>query len=445
MKSNILCITAYSFLTMGLLSTQVKAQDAKALTLKDAIDLSIKNSKQLKLSRARVDEAIADAKEASDRRLPDFSVTGAALFLPFQPDISIAKSSSSSSSSGGSSTPTINQAYYGIATVSLPVFTAGKLKYGIESANYLEKAAMLDVDHDQGEIIFNTINAYANLYKAKLTMMLIQQDLGESQSRVKDFSNLEKNGLAAKNDLLKVELQSSNVELLLADAQTNWNLACVNMDILLGLPEQTQLAPDSTDLLEATDVKTFDDYEQAALQNRKDMLALSYRKKAATVAIKVAKANYYPSLALTGGYIALDVPKFISVTNAVNIGVGVNYSLSSLWKNKTKVQQAEAKVEELQADEDMLDDNIRLAINQSYQNYLLSRKKISVYQVAIDQATENYRITKNKYNNALETTTDLLDADVASLQAQLNYYNAKVDALIAHKKLLQTAGLLNNQ
>jgi outer membrane protein len=445
MKSNILCITAYSFLTMGLLGgLSAKAQEAKTLTLKDAIDLSIKNSKQLKISKARVDEAIADTKEANDKRLPDFSVTGAALFLPFQPDISIAKSSSSSSS-GGSSTPTINQAYYGIATVSLPLYTAGKLKYGIESANYLEKAAMLDVDHDQGGVIFNTINAYANLYKAKLTVMLIQQNLTESQQRVKDFSNLEKNGIAAKNDLLKVELQSSNVELLLADAQTNWNLACINMDIMLGLPEQTQLAPDSTDLLETTDVKTFDDYEQAALQNRKDMLALSYRKKAAGVAIKVAKANYYPSLALTGGYIALDVPKFISVTNAVNIGVGVNYSLSSLWKNKTKVQQAEAKVEELQADEDMLDDNIRLMINQDYQNYLLSQKKISVYQVAIEQATENYRITKNKYDNALETTTDLLDADVASLQAQLNYYNAKVDALIAYKKLLQTAGLLNNQ
>jgi outer membrane protein len=445
MKSNILCITAYSFLTMGLLGgLSAKAQDAKTLTLKDAIDLSIKNSKQLKVNKAKVDEAIANVKEANDRRLPDVSVTAAALYLPIKPDITLPKSSSSSSS-GGSSVPTIDQAYYALANASLPLYTGGKLKYGIESANYLEKAAELDAFSNRGDVIFNTINAYANLYKAKLTVMLIEQDLNESQSRVKDFSNLEKNGLAAKNDLLKVELQSSNIELLLADAQTNWNLACVNMNIMLGLPEQTQLAPDSTDLLETTDVKTFDDYEQAALQNRNDVKALAYRKKAADLGIKVAKSDYYPNIAITGGYVALDVPKFISVVNAVDIGIGVNYSLSSLWKTKTKIQQAEAQTEELQADEDMLDDNIRLKVNQDYQNYLLSQKKISVYQVAIDQAMENYRITKNKHDNDLATTTDLLDADVASLQAQLNYYNAKVDALIAYNKLLQTAGLLNNQ
>jgi outer membrane protein len=444
MKSNILCITAYSFLTVGLLGGLcAKAQEPKTLTLKDAIDLSIKNSKQLKVNKAKVDEAIANVKEANDRRLPDFSVTAAGLYLPIKPDISLPKSSGSSSS-GGTTIPTIDQAYYALANGSLPLYTGGKLKYGIESAAYLEKAAELDAFNNRGDVIFNTINAYANLYKAKLTVMLIEQDLGESQSRVKDFSNLEKNGLAAKNDLLKVELQSSNVELLLADAQTNWSLACVNMNIMLGLPEQTQLAPDSTDLLEATDVKTFDDYEQAALQNRNDLKALADRRKAADLGIKVAKSDYYPTIAITGGYVALDVPKFISVVNAVDIGIGINYSLSSLWKTKTKIQQAEAQTEELQADEDMLDDNIRLMINQDYQNYLLSQKKIAVYQVAIDQATENYRITKNKYDNALETTTDLLDADVASLQAQLNYYNARVDALIAYNKLLQTAGLLNN-
>ncbi|MEI9934985.1 MAG: TolC family protein [Ferruginibacter sp.] len=73
----------------------------------------------------------------------------------------------------------------------------------------------------------------------------------------------------------------------------------------------------------------------------------------------------------------------------------------------------------------------------------MSQKKIDVYQKAIDQSVENYRITKNKYDNALETTTDLLDADVAELQAKLNYANAKADAVVAYNKLLQTAGLLN--
>jgi outer membrane protein len=443
MKSNVLRITAGGFFALGLLSAlSVNAQQAQKLTLKDAIALSLKNNKELKVNKAKVDEAIANTKEATDRRLPDVGVTAAALYLPVKPNISLPKSSGSGS---GTTVPTINQAYYGLVNASYPIYAGGKIKYGIASAEYLQKAAELDATGSQQEVIDNTVDAFANLYKAKLTIMLIDSNLAESQKRVKDFTNLENNGLVAKNDLLKVELQSSNVELLLADAETNWTMACVNMDLMLGLPEETQLEPDSSDLLAPLDAKPFDDYEQAALQNRQDMQALAMRKKATDLGIKIAKADYYPNIAITGGYVALDVPKFISVSNAVDIGVGVNYSLSSLWKTKTKIQEAQAKSEELEADENMLDDNIRLQINQAYQNYLLSQKKITVYEEAVTQATENYRITNNKQINALATTTDLLDADVANLQAQLNYFNAKVDALIAYDKLLQTAGLLTNQ
>ncbi|RYY53307.1 MAG: TolC family protein, partial [Chitinophagaceae bacterium] len=157
--------------------------------------------------------------------------------------------------------------------------------------------------------------------------------------------------------------------------------------------------------------------------------------------VKIAKADKYPSLALTGGYVALDVPKFIAVTNAVNLGVGVSYDIASLWKNKAKVQQAEARSRQLEQNEAMIGDQVILQVNKSYLDLLSSRKKIDVYSKAVEQAQENYRITKNKYDNSLATTTDLLDADVASLQAKLNYVFAKADAVVAYDKLLQTAGM----
>ena len=75
---------------------------------------------------------------------------------------------------------------------------------------------------------------------------------------------------------------------------------------------------------------------------------------------------------------------------------------------------------------------------------IVSCTKIDVYEKAIDQATENYKITKNKYDNSLVTTTELLDADVAQLQAKLNHAFAKADALVAYNKLLQSAGLLQS-
>ncbi len=51
-------------------------------------------------------------------------------------------------------------------------------------------------------------------------------------------------------------------------------------------------------------------------------------------------------IALTGGYVAADIPNFLTLYNAVNVGVGLQYNLSSLWKTDAKVQQAKARVQQ---------------------------------------------------------------------------------------------------
>ena len=427
--------------TLTLLSLQpLLAQQSRTLTLKEAIDLSIANSKQLKLNEAKILEASASVKEAEEKRLPEAGISGSYLYLPIKPNIDL-KSSSGNSNNGS---PSVSQAVYGIASVSVTVFNNGKLKYGIESAQYLQQALKLDADNDRTAVIMNTISACINLFKAREAIALVKENLEQSNQRVKDLSNLEKNGLLARNDLLKAELQSSNIELTLLDAKSNYRLACVNMDLMIGLPEQTELIPDRNGLAMPESVKTIEEYEQDALQNRNDVAAIAIRKKAADVNIKTIKTDYYPSIALTGGYIAADIPKFLSITNAVNIGVGVKYNLSSLWKTKSKLQGAEARIKQIQASQEILGDNIRLQINQAYQNYIVSRKKIEVLEKSVIQATENYRITKNKYDNSLATTTELLDADVALLQSKLSVTNAKADSFLAYNKILYAAGLLKN-
>ncbi|MGZ3958214.1 MAG: TolC family protein, partial [Flavisolibacter sp.] len=317
-----------------------------------------------------------------------------------------------------------------------------RIKYGIESARYLEQAARLDADNDREAVILNTIEAYNNLYKSKAAVDLVTEDLQSAQQRATQFSSLEKNGLLPRNELLKSQLQVSNTELSLLDAQNNWKLANINMDLLLGLPETTELVIDSSSLQTTAALKTLEEYVQAGLQNRKDLSALGFRKKAAATSVKASQGEKYPSLALTGGYIAADIPQVLTVTNALNFGIGVQYSLSSLWKNASRVKQAEAREKQVAASEELLADGIRLQVNQAYQNYLVSQKKIEVYETAISQASENYRIIRNKFDNSLATTTELLDADVAQLQARLNYAFAKSDAVVAYHKLLQSAGLL---
>ena len=95
------------------------------------------------------------------------------------------------------------------------------------------------------------------------------------------------------------------------------------------------------------------------ITNRKDLAAIDMRKKASESAIRSAKGEYYPSLAVSGGYIAADIPEVITITNALNIGVGVSYNIGSLWKTKAKVQQAEARAKQAAIGESQLNDDIR--------------------------------------------------------------------------------------
>lgn len=440
---NVLTVLFISLLSAGAL----KAQDTRKLSLQEAVSLSIKNSKQLKGSQARIDEATAALREAIERRLPDAKASGSYMRLN-QPkvDLSLKSNNSNNGGSGTSGgTAKITQAAYAMVNASLPIYAGGRIRYGIESSRYLEQAAKLDADNDREAVILNTIDAYNNLYKSRAAVDLVNQSLEESRQRVKDYANLEKNGVMARNDLLKAQLQESNTELSLLDAQNNWKLAMVNMNLMLGLPDSTILDTDSTSLNIAPSTQNIQDYVQQALQNRKDLSALDLRKKATQVGVKATRADLYPSLALTGGYVALDIPNALAVYNAVNIGVGVQYNISSLWKTKSKVDQAEARQRQVEANEEALADGIRLQVNQAYLNYLSSQKKIDVYNAAIAQAEENYKVVNNKFNNGLATVTDVLDADVAMLQARMNRAFALSDTYVAYNKLLQTAGLLNQQ
>jgi outer membrane protein len=432
-------------LLFSFLSLQAVAQEKKTLTLNEAVDLSIKNSHQLKSSQAKIEEATAALKEAVEKKLPDAKVSGSYIRLN-NANFEL-KTKSSNSGSGGSAneTPKVSQAMYGLLNISQPIYSGGRIRYGIESSKFLEQAAKLDAEDDKDEVIQNTIEAFANLFKAKTAVMLVNENLVQAQQRTKDLGNLEKNGLLARNDLLKAELQSSNVELSLLDAENNLQLAIVNMDLMLGLPTSTELVLDTTGIAKKDDSRILDDYLQAAATNRKDIAATDYRKKAAETGVKATKGEMYPSLALTGGYIAADVPHVFTVTNAVNIGVGVSYNIASLWKTKSKVQQAEARVKQIAEAEAMMDDNTRLQVNKNYFALISNRKKIEVYSKAVEQAQENYRIVKNKFDNSLATTADLIDADIAQLQARLSYTLARADAFVAYNKLLQTSGLLSTE
>jgi outer membrane protein len=413
------------------------AQEKKQLRLDEAVQLGIQNSKSLKIDAAKIEEATADLLAAKNRQLPDLSVSASYLYLPVRPTIDLKIPGVSTAGS-----PEVHQVAYGSANVTVPIYSGGRIKYGIQSAKYLVEASKLSTENDKVAIAYNVAQAYNNLFKANQSIKVLEENLSASQKRDETFLKLENNGVIARNDRLKANLQTSNIELQLLEAQNNYNIANINMDLLLGLPENTEIEVDQQYINEADDVKTVDFYLNEARENRKDLQALDQQRKAAELGTKSAKAENLPSIAFTGGYVAADIPKFLTIYNAVNVGVGVSYNLSNLWKENSALKQSKAREMQLSATNEMMNDNIKLEVNREYQNSDYSKKRIAVFEKAAVQANENYRITKNKYDNGLATMTELLDADAAQIAANVGVINAKADAALAYRKLLQTTGTL---
>ncbi len=439
------CSILFILLVLGFTTTL--AQDTRVLTLNEAIQLSLQNSKQLKLEQAKIKEATAGLQQARDNKLPDVSATGSYLRLD-DPKVDLKLKLGGPQQENSAANPLsnikINSLAYGLATASLPLFSGFRIHYGIEAQKYLLQAAHLDADKNKEDVIANTILAYSNLYKAQLSINIIQEYIKEAQSRVTDFVNLEKNGTLVHNDVLKAQLQVSNLQLSLMDASKNYDMATLNMNLMLGLPDSLILATDSNSFHSLSDTGNISDWVQNALQNRKDITALSIREKAANINIKAIKGEYYPGIALTGNYIAADIPNLLTVDNALGIGLGLKYNLSSLWKTNAKVMQARAQQEQLVINQEMLSDNVQIQVTQAYKDYVISLQKINVYESALQEAYENYKITQSKYYNKVVSSTDLLDADNAQIQARLNCVFSKVDAAVAYYKLLENAGLLAN-
>ncbi|WP_143953245.1 TolC family protein [Robertkochia solimangrovi] len=434
--------------TVFLFAIKVSAQSPRHLSLSEAIDHGLDNSKAVKLALSRVRGAEASTHEMRDKRLPDLTASGQYLMLN-EPNISLgsglagnADGNADSGESGSFTAP--KYLMLGQASLSIPLFSGFRISNGIRSAEYLEKAAGLDAASQTEETVMNIVDAYVNLYKAQQAVALVAEDLVQAKQRVKDFTNMMDNGLLAKNDLLSAKLMESNTSLALLDARNNARIANYNMDLLLGFADDTQLELENLNNSDLPLIAGKDDWRENAMTDRKDLQAMDEREKASEMAVKIAKGSYYPSLALTGGYIAADIDNVATLTNALSVGVGVNFDISNLFKGSSKVHQAKEQQLQTQIMKDQLTDQVKSQVFSSYSNYQEAVERIHVYETAREQAEENYRIVKSKHENSLVTTTELLDADIDQFQARLNLEYARVDAVAAYCRLLQVSGKLNS-
>jgi outer membrane protein TolC len=413
----------------------INAQDKTNLKLEEAINLAWTKSNEVSLANTKIETKKQELQSVKNNQYPDLKITGQFLQLT-EPTVRLEVNA------GSGTFPVPDRMLIGQASLKLPIYTGLKIQNGIKLQDNLFQAENAMASKTKEDVAMRVIDYYANLYKAQRTIELLKENQKSAEQRVTDFTALEKNGIIPRNDLLKSQLQVSKIQLSLDEALNNEKIINYYLVTLLKLPTETRLKVTESDLINFPKNSVPTD-EQPAFQNRKDLEALQFQEKASQDNIKIAKGDYYPSVALTGGYAALNLNNVVTLENAMFIGVGVSYDISGILKNGTQVKIAESKALEVKNTQEILKDNIRVQVQQAITNYDLAIKQSVVYNQAVEQATENYRIVKDKYENGLSDTNDLLEADVEQLKSRISETIAKVDVIQKYYELLSATGQLS--
>jgi len=415
------------------------AQD-RTLTLDEAVKLGIQNSKTLKLSQSKIDQAVSQYNQVKDKVLP----TGSASLTYDRAEI---PANYLSFGNQGIHLPGSANAYLGIVSLNETIFAGGKLRYAQQSTELLTKVSRLDADKDKDEIAYSVINSFYNLYKVLQSLKVVQQNLTTIDGQIKQAQRFFDQGIVTKNDVLRFQLQRANVQLNQIDLESNRKVINYDLDIMLGLPETTNIAIDQIKEADHS-VGSLSSYIDTAMANRQEVRSLMLQKESADLNIKSVRANQIPTLsaAASGYYVDANInpiPKWGNYITPITLGVTFSWNFSSLWTNKNKISEARIQSEQVGINQGILADNVRNDVNRSYQSYVQAQDKIKLLQTSIDQAGENNKILESKYQSSVASATDRADAETLLYQAQINLELAKADAGLAYYTLLKSTGKLN--
>lgn len=414
------------------------AQQVKVVSLKDAISLGLANSKSLALTKNKVEEAQAAYNKVLDERLP--SATASGMYSHAEIPYNVLQLGP-----GNPITlPKSADAFIGTLSVQELIFAGNKLKYAKESAQLVKKIAALDVNKDEDEITIDIINAYLNLYKLDASKSVIGQNIKSLDTQLKQTQRFFDQGIVTKNEVLRIQLQKSNIKLADLDLDKNRNVVNYNLDILLGLPDETVIKTNTLPI-DFTTESALNSYTDSAVNNRVELKQIDYQSQVLDKSIAAIKAGQLPTLGAgfgayflnPGGHIIPNKNEFVT---PVTLGLTLSWNIGSLWTTKNKVAETTIKQKGVQISKTIVADQIKFEVNRNYESYLQSVKKINLLKTAIAQATENENIVQSKYANNISPLTDRLDANTQLFQSKINLELAKADAQIAYYNLLKSTG-----
>ena len=323
---------------------------------------------------------------------------------------------------------------------SWTAFDSFKTQKEIHRADLSRESAFSNAKATDQQIVFRVVGAYQQVLYAQREIDVAQHEQETAAVMLTSVDEHVKAGLAVESDRMSAEVNVSARKQELIAAQGDLELAWAQLRDAMGDPElnATELKPIEPHTFQQN---TLEEEVAAAEKARPDLQALGQEQSAQASALGAAKSDFGPRVSAYGNW-EEDQSSFAG-PGGNNWVAGVQISVD-IWPIGKRAQLAREAVAMRKIDAQVAtsQQHLRLEVSQAHIHLKTAELSQETAQAAMDQSAESLRILKNRYGAGLATITDLLRAEDAERQSQSNYWHAVYGKAVAYTELLYATGTL---
>jgi len=327
-------------------------------------------------------------------------------------------------------------------SVSVPIFTSGRISNAIDSAKSAGEAARADESKTIQDIKLQVADAYTSVLRARNAVKVSKSNVETLSAHARDVKNFFDKGLVAKNDVLAVNVALSDARQLALQTENRLDIACSAYNRMLGRPLAQEVIIDDIQPPSSKDTVPEKNYEALLLkakENRPEIKALSDQANAYEYHAKSIRASAMPQILATGSFNHFDKTP-LEEENIWVAGLGLKWDA---FDGGVTIHQARAEERKKIATEHRKKDAesmVELQVRQAWLEIRETTKRTEVTRNALSQAEENLKVAKNRYFQEVGSNTEVLDAETLRIKSLTNHNNAVYDSVMADMRLRRAVG-----
>jgi len=402
-------------------------QQPLTLTLADAERIAIQNNPQFSAARFNAQAAYQVPAEYRANLLP--TVVGAVT--------GVGADSGSRLAAGGLNNPVVYNRFGTGLIVNQLVSDFGRTRDLEASAKLRAQAQDQNTETARANILIATARAYYAVLRSRSVLTVAQQTVSARQLVSDQVTALANSNLKSQLDVSFANVNLSDAQLLLAQAQNDVKAAEAELAAALGLPAQTLFTLNEEPMPDAVPPSA-DPLVAQALQQRPELKDLRLQQSAAERFVKAEHALYYPSVGVSGT--AGFVPAGESAVPGRYGAIGVNLSIPVFNGGLFRARQTEAEWKAKAAEENVNDlaNRVTRDVKVAYLNTQTGFQRVGLTDQLLKQAQLALDLARGRYDLGLSSIVELS-------QAQLNLTSAQIASASARYDYQSQRAVLNYQ